>query len=103
LLLTVAHKLTSITSLTKFKREGPFLDLLWFPETYRRPHENRQDEGFQWGFRGIPSRKQLGEDFRYFGEAVTSKEKWSKTLGYILFRELDTDWYKSEYYSYLPK
>jgi len=103
LLLTMAHKLTNITSLTKFKREGPFLDLLWFPEIYRRPHENRQDEGFQWGFRGIPSRKQLGEDFRYFGEAATSKEKWAKTLGYVLFRELDTDWYKSEYYSYLPK
>ena len=103
LLLTMAHKLTNITSLTKFKREGPFLDLLWFPETYRRPHENRQDEGFQWGFRGLPSRRQLGEDFRYFGEAATSKEKWAKTLGYVLFRDLDTDWYKSEYYSYLPK
>jgi len=24
-------------------------------------------------------------------------------LGYMLFRDLDTDWYKSEYYSYLPK
>jgi hypothetical protein len=103
LLLTKAHKLTNITSLTKFQREGPFLDLLWFPETYRRPHENRQDEGFLWGLRGIPSTKQLGEDLRYFGEAATSREKWAKTLGYMLFRDLDTDWYKSEYYSYLPK
>ena len=103
LLLTVAHKLTNITSLTKFKREGPFLDLLWFPETYRRPHENRQDEGFQWGLRGVPSRKQLGEDLRFFGEAATSRESWAKTLAYVLFRDLDTEWYKSEYYSYLPK
>ena len=103
LLLTKAHKLSSATSLMKFQRHGPFLDLLWFPETYRRPHENRQDEGFQWGLRGIPSGKQFGEDFRYFGQAATSKEKWAKILGYMLFRDLDTDWYKSEYYSYLPK
>ncbi|MFP6635344.1 MAG: hypothetical protein VCB79_05395, partial [Dehalococcoidia bacterium] len=103
LLLTKAHKLSSTTSLMKFQRHGPFLDLLWFPETYRRPHENRQDEGFQWGLRGIPSGKQFGEDFRYFGQAATSKEKWAKILGYMLFRDLDTDWYKSEYYSYLPK
>ena len=66
------------------EREGPFRDLLWFPESYRRPHENRQDEGSQWGIRGLPSTRQLSADFNYFGKVATNREslgRRNKLLG----------------------
>ena len=76
-----------------YRREGAFNNLLWFPETYRRPDENREDE---------PMYRQLAKDFRFFGETVTSRDAWVDVMDYVLFRELDRGWYSSEYYSYLP-
>ena len=76
-----------------YQREGEFNNLLWFPETYRRPHENRTEE---------PMHTQLLNDFRFFGDTATSREAWADVLNYALFRRLDSGWYSSEYYSYLP-
>ena len=76
-----------------YRRQGPFKDLLWFPETYRRPGENRQDEAMH---------SQLVQDFRFFGDAATSRDSWVDALDYLLFRNLDRDWYTSKFYSYLP-
>ena len=101
-LLTAGHGDRDAQALLRYQREGPFRDLLWFPESYRRPHENRQDEGFQRGLRGLPSRKQMGKDIQYFKEVATRRKSWADGLGYLIFRELEADWYKSEYYSYLP-
>ena len=40
-------------------------------------------------------------DFNYFKEVATSRDSWFDALDYLIFRNLDSDWYKSEYYSYL--
>ena len=77
----------------QYRRQGPFKELLWFPESYRRPDENRQEE---------PMHSQLAKDFDFFRESVSSREKWAEVLNYVIFRELDTPWFRSEYYAYLP-
>ena len=76
-----------------YRREGPFRNLLWFPETYRRPNENREEEAMS---------AQLVKDFRFFGEVAAQRESWADALDYVLFRRLDTAWFSSNYYRYLP-
>ena len=76
-----------------YTRDGKFSNLLWFPETYRRPDENRESE---------PMYAQLAKDFRFFGDTSTSRDSWVTVLDYMLLRKLDQGWYTSEYYSYLP-
>ena len=100
-LLTVNHGNRDAETLDDYQRDGPRRNLLWFPESYRRPNENRPDEGFIWGFRGIPNQEQLRLDFKYFKEVATSRESWFDALDYLMFRNLDREWYTSEYYSYL--
>ena len=77
----------------RYRRQGPFRELLWFPESYRRPDENREEE---------PMHTQLARDFSFFRDSVSSREKWTEALDYVLFRRLATPWFKSEYYAYLP-
>ena len=76
-----------------YRRQGPFKELLWFPETYRRPDENREEE---------PMHTQMAKDFGFFRDSVASREKWREALDYALFRKLEAPWYQSEYYAYLP-
>ena len=77
----------------RYRRQGPFRELLWFPETYRRPDENRQEEAMH---------TQLAHDFGFFRDSVSSRESWADVLDYVIFRRLEKDWYRSEYYAYLP-
>ncbi len=102
LLLKANHGGEDVESKVENEKEGPFRDLLWFPESYRRPHENRQAEGSQWGIRGLPSATQLSEDFNYFGKVAASRESWADGINYLVFRDLEADWFISEYYSFLP-
>ena len=76
-----------------YRRDGTFNNLLWFPESYRRPDENREEE---------PMYRQLARDFRFFGDIIASRESWVDVMDYVLFRDLDKGWYSSEFYSYLP-
>ena len=76
-----------------YRRQGTFIDLIWFPETYRRPGENRENE---------PMHTQVAKDFRFFGETIISRDSWVDALDYVLFRRIDHDWITSEYYIYLP-
>ena len=101
LLLSKVHGGRDNQVLLGYQRQGPLRDLLWFPETYRRPHENRQDEGSQWGIRGIPSNEQLAKDFRFFLDVATSRDSWRDISAYMLFRDLKKDWFTSEFYSYI--
>ena len=93
LLVKDSHAGTDDVVRETYRREGKFSNLLWFPETYRRADENREEE---------PMYSQLAKDFRFFGDTVTSRDSWYDVLDYVLFRRLDKDWYSSEYYSYLP-
>jgi hypothetical protein len=92
-LLNASHAQRDAGALTQYQREGPLRNLLWFPESYRRPGENRQAEGLS---------EELANDFVFFKEAATSRDAWQGALDYIIFRKLEGDWYSSEYYSYMP-
>ena len=78
----------------RYTRTGPHKNLLWFPESYRRPDENRESESF-------PS--QFVQDMRFFKETAASRDAWNAALRYMLFRELNDPWFSSEYYHYLQK
>ena len=100
MLLTGPHGAKHSQAADRFQREGPFNNVLWFPESYRRAGENRQAEGSLWGLRGIPGKAQLSKDLVYFKDVVTSRSSWSDALRYLIFRDLDDDWGKLEFYSY---
>ena len=100
-LLTVIHGNRDAKTLDEYEQDGPRRNLLWFPESYRRPNENRPGEGFVWGLRGIPNKEQLVLDFKYFKEVATSRDSWSDALKYFIFRDLEQEWFFSEYYSFL--
>ena len=102
ILLTAPHIRPNASSLERFESDGPFRDLVWFPESYRRPNEDRPNEGFVLGLRAFPNRKQLGLDIQYFKEVATSRESWADGLAYLIHRRLDAEWYTSEFYRYLP-
>ncbi|HLF04158.1 MAG TPA: flippase activity-associated protein Agl23 [Dehalococcoidia bacterium] len=90
-LLTAEHQ-RAVGNLEGYRQAGPFRNLLWFPETYRRPAENRQAEG--------PG-QELVRDLAFFREAASSRRAWHSALNYLLFRGLEQDWFNSEYYTYL--
>ena len=98
-LLTSTHGIRDADILDGYEQDGPRRNLLWFPESYRRPDEDRPSEGFVW--KKIPNKEQLSLDFKYFKDLASSRESWFDALDYTLFRRLERDWYISEYYSYI--
>ncbi len=78
--------------LETYEKSGPLKNLLWFPESYRRPGENRQGE---------PAAEELSKDIQFFRDAASSRETWRRAIDYILYRDLQREWYSSEYYSYI--
>ena len=73
------------------KRTAPLRNLLWYPETYRRPGEARTDTGI-W--------RQLEADMAFFRDSAADPEKWQEALEYIVARRQDSDWYAAEFYQY---
>lgn len=82
----------------RYRKQGPFRELLWFPETYRRSDEKVGGQGR----RHDPMHSQLAKDFRFFADTAASRESWAGILNYFLFRDLQTEWSDSKYYIYLP-
>ena len=72
-------------------KSGPMRNLLWYPETYRRPDESRTETSF-W--------RQLSADVNFFTATAAEPAKWRQALGYIVARHQGSDWYKAEYYRY---
>ena len=72
-------------------KSGPMRNLLWYPETYRRPDESRTETSF-W--------EQLSADVNFFTATAAEPAKWRQALGYIVARHQGSDWYKAEYYQY---
>ena len=81
-----------------YRRDGAFRNLLWFPETYRRPDETVGDAGR----RDEAMLDQLNKDFRFFADTAASRESWASVLDYVLFRNLKADWQDDKHYIYLP-
>jgi hypothetical protein len=92
LLLTRAHGDRDLEYLAEYQRGGPFRNLIWYPESYRRDGEDRPNEGLI---------EEIREDIKYFKHTATSRESWQGVLKFLLFRELDDDWYRSEYYDFI--
>ena len=82
----------------RYRRQGPFKELLWFPETYRRPDENIGGAGRH----DDPMLSQFAKDFRFFADTASSREGWAGVLNYVLFRDLQAEWADTKYYNYLP-
>lgn len=77
-----------------YDRTGPMRNLLWYPETYRRPHEARTETPF-W--------QQLQADLEFFTETAANPVKWREALNYIIARRQHSDWYRAEFYQYARK
>ena len=74
-----------------YRREGPMRNLLWYPETYRRPGEARTDTGL-W--------KQLKADVSFFRNVASNPDKLRQVLEYTVARRQQSDWYSANYYQY---
>jgi hypothetical protein len=46
--------------------------------------------------------EQVTKDFRYFKSVAADRESWFSVIDYLIFRNLDANWYDSKFYSYLP-
>ena len=74
-----------------YHRDGPRRNILWYPETYRRPGEARTETAF-W--------QQLAADVDFFRNSAADPEKWRQAIEYITARRQQSDWYAAEYYQY---
>ena len=75
---------------------GPVHNILWFPEIYRRPGENRINE---------PIMEQIKLDYMYFSSAIFDSSFWNSVRNYLFLRDTDQDWFHGDFYIYeqLPK
>ena len=92
ILLIESHAKRDSDQLQEFQESGPYKNLLWFPETYRRPREARQQESI-W--------KQIKKDFPFFKDTVSSRKSWRDAVDYFLFRKLEDEWWDSKFFSYI--
>ena len=76
----------------EYDKQGPFNNLIWFPELYRRPGEDRRTEGMFTQFK---------EDISFFGDTFSRRSSLNAMLDYFLFRRIDSDWWNSKYFSYI--
>jgi hypothetical protein len=86
-----SHKAEGDDMPEDYRVSGPHRNLIWFPETYRRPDENRSDEKLG---------HEIREDFRFFREILGNRDSWRAALDYIVFRDLEDAWFNSKYYVY---
>ena len=89
LLLAADHAGRTGGELLEYTKSEPLHSLLWFPETYRRPLEARQDE--EW-------KDELKKDLVFFKDVAASKAAWRSALSYWIFRDLEKDWFTGDYY-----
>ena len=90
-LLVESHSNRDGRHLSRFEKSGPFKNLIWFPESYKRPGADRKVESLG---------TQLKKDFGYIKDKITGAETWEDSVGYFLFRELDAKWWDSKFFAY---
>ena len=94
LVLLDSHGRRDAEHLASYEREGPFKNLLWFPESYRRKGENRQQESF-W--------QEVRKDFGYLQDNIDDRESWRGTWDYLIHRRIGGDWWASRFFIYLSE
>ena len=92
LLLIESHGNRDSEHLISYEKSDPLKNLLWFPESYRRPGENRQNEALV---------EQLKKDFHFVKDNITRREPWKNALDYFLLRRLGTQWWDSKFFAYI--
>ncbi len=92
LLLSTTHGNRYQPHLQQMEREGPLHNLLWFPELYRRPDENRPEENIF---------TEVRKDLAFFGETFREKKGWNAVVDYFLLRRIDEGWWDAQFYSYI--
>ena len=92
LLLVESHGNRDSEHLNNYEKSDPLKNLLWFPESYRRPGEDRQNEALA---------EQLGKDFHFVKDNITRREPWKNALDYFLLRRLGTQWWDSKFFAYI--
>ncbi|MQG32694.1 MAG: hypothetical protein FI717_00115 [SAR202 cluster bacterium] len=91
LMMTSDHAGRGGVELEEYEKSQSQHSLLWFPESYRRPTEARQEE--EW-------RDELSRDFDFFKDVATSRQAWRDVMEYWIFRELDRDWFTGDYFTF---
>lgn len=91
LMLASSHASSTDEELAGYEKSELMHSLLWYPETYRRPSEARQEE--EW-------KDQLKKDLVFFKDVASSRDAWRSVLSYWLFRDLKQDWFTGDYYTY---
>ncbi|MQF64521.1 TIGR03663 family protein [SAR202 cluster bacterium AC-409-J13_OGT_754m] len=92
-LLSDQYTVRNSQYLLQHEKSGPYKNLLWFPESYRRPGEKRQVENFG---------DEITRDFKYLFDIMTHRESWLESIDYIIYRRLDSDWWTSKFFLFLP-
>ena len=92
LLLVESHGNRDSEHLNNYEKSDPLKNLLWFPESYRRPWEDRQNEALA---------EQLGKDFHFVKDNITRREPWKNALDYFLLRRLGAQWWDSKFFAYI--
>ena len=80
--------------LTRTVIEGPYKNLMWFPETYRRIDEDRMNESFL---------QEVKSDWGFAKERIRDKKAWRDGVDYFLHRRLETPWWSSEFFTYVKE
>jgi len=70
---------------------GPVYNILWFPEIYRRPGENRINETLS---------EELKLDYMYFSNVAFDSKYWLSLRDYLFFRNTTDDWFHADFYIY---
>ncbi|MAF38754.1 MAG: hypothetical protein CL696_07775 [Chloroflexi bacterium] len=91
ILLASDHAGRKNGELEGYEESEPLHSLLWFPETYRRPSEARQDE--EW-------KDEIKKDLDFFKDVASSRGAWRSALSYWIFRDLRQEWFTGDYYTY---
>ena len=91
LMLAASHANSTDEELADYEKSELMHSLLWYPETYRRPAEARQDE--EWN-------DELKKDLVFFKDVASSRDAWRSVLDYWIFRDLRQDWFTGDYYIY---
>ncbi len=92
LLLVENHGNRDFEHLSSYEKSDPLKNLLWFPESYRRPGEDRQKEALV---------EQMEKDFHFVKDNITRREPWKNALDYFLLRRLGTQWWDSKFFAYI--
>ena len=82
------------STLIGYEKSGPFRNLIWFPEDYKRPGADRGEGGESLG-------EQAKEDFLFVIDNVFSKGFWESALDYFFFRKLGNKWGPPGFYAYI--